>query len=535
MDQGQHDSYESSVNLTTLPTELLVYIISYLSSIHDKTKLRFVLKSLRGVVEGTPSLWKKFVWPYFDSNEECRVKELLKVCGQHIKVLSFPNCRSRMASTMVEMLQYCSNVQHLSLPSTRLDPEQLRKTIHYMKYLQKLEVRANATSDVKCLLQSCCQLKELTITSLTKIGLHLYSCHEPIQIFKLWKEMEFRPSNLNVIAQCALSEYQELVDYVPHLATFLYDTNAVFRMYNIFNNKVPLDFSPTLPEFQMQIEGSGQWVTPCVKLSNFGILGLENQSASMTDCQYGESRFYMVRCCDEPKIVKSTICDNLYCVTYFNFSNFTLLHSGHLEQLAIACPNLHRLNLDGCDRCLNSLQGLQAIASHCHNLQGLNIDGICASALENHILLWKILSGMKLSHLQVEFCILRATVASKEKLICLYQECQTIRGILLNGVCECERPTTEDILMVSHFPSLNYCYLAPFQKDKVPTIVEDVINNCKELRCVCFTLYSSSFNDQPSLKSVHYHNLQQLYIDSPFTDVPDDFMTSISSQLRTVT
>ena len=63
----------------------------------------------------------------------------------------------------------------------------------------------------------------------------------------------------------------------------------------------------------------------------------------------------------------------------------------------------------------------------------------------------------------------------------------------------------------------------------MPTIVEDIINNCKELRCVRFTLCSSSSNDQASLKSVHNHNLQQLYIDSPFIDVPDDFMASISS------
>ena len=32
-----------------------------------------------------------------------------------------------------------------------------------------------------------------------------------------------------------------------------------------------------------------------------------------------------------------------------------------------------------------------------------------------------------------------------------------------------------------------------------------------------------------SLSSTHNHNLQQLYIDSINTDVPDDFMTSVSA------
>ena len=36
----------------------------------------------------------------------------------------------------------------------------------------------------------------------------------------------------------------------------------------------------------------------------------------------------------------------------------------HLEQLAIACPNLQQLNLKENVNCLKSLQGLRAIATH---------------------------------------------------------------------------------------------------------------------------------------------------------------------------
>ena len=84
--------------------------------------------------------------------------EVLKVCGQHIKVLSLPN--SRVPSALIEMLQYCSNVQHLSLPSTILDPE------HHMGCLQTLELKmADSDGDIKHLLLNTGKLKELTIFS----------------------------------------------------------------------------------------------------------------------------------------------------------------------------------------------------------------------------------------------------------------------------------------------------------------------------------------------------------------------------------
>ena len=141
MDQD-NSHQESLVNLLTLPTELLVYIISFLASLRDRVKLRYVSTWLRCVIEGTPSLWREFAWPYYDSCEECSVKEVFKVCGQHVKVVSFPNCKVPLK--LLEILQqYCSNVQHLSLPSTKLYSKQIRETIHLMGCLQALELTAD--------------------------------------------------------------------------------------------------------------------------------------------------------------------------------------------------------------------------------------------------------------------------------------------------------------------------------------------------------------------------------------------------------
>ncbi|XP_065914507.1 uncharacterized protein [Dysidea avara] len=471
MDQCQGNSHEDSLfNLLTLPTELLIYIISFLSSLRDRVKLRYVSRWMRHVTEGTPSLWKEFVWPYYDSREECSVKEVLKVCGQHVKVLSFPYCR--VPSTLVEMLQYCSNVQHLSLPSTKLDPEQLRKSIHHMGCLQTLELKVDNERDIKQLLLITGQLRELSIIS-------DHHFRELLKLFKQWKELDFRPSSFKVFSpEYSICYRNKCLADCATQPTIPTSTTANFRVYDRYS-KVPLCSSPLFPYCQLKVEEFSQVTIPCVKFSDYGLLGLKNDLAVMTDCQYGGRTMYMVRY--QLDVVNRLnhsmhfLCD-LVCVTDVDLTSCYSLRSGHLEQLAIACPNLQRLNLNTCSHCLESLQGLQAIASHCHYLQGLNMGNICTSDVEDHVLLWKILSDMKLSHLTMEFCVLEAKDANKKTLICLYQKCWTIRRIQCGYCSHCRTATYKDTLMLSYFPSLIYCYL------NEPAMVQDLINNCKKLK-----------------------------------------------------
>ena len=515
MDRSQGNSQEKSfVNLSTLPTELLVYIFSFLSSLRERVKLRYVSRWLRCVTEGTPSLWKEFVWPYYGSLEECSVKEVLKVCGQHIKVLSFPN--SRVTPMLEDILQYCSNVQHLSLPLIKLDPEQVRKTVHHMGCLQTLELKVGKVAEIKQLLIDTSQLTELVV--------NLYGYRDSLQVFKHWKGLEFRPSNLKLISSGGYID--DLVSYVTQLTNIPTGTNANFRVYD---KHIPLNFSPSFPIFQLQVEGCGKVTIPCIKLSYFGVLGMENDLALMTDCQYGGRTIYKVKYLHPNILNKITsfihivkLCDLLHSVDLDLSHCYSSLHSGHLEQLATACPTLQRLNLDSCSDCLKSLQGLRAIASHCECLRGLNIGQICISNVEGHVLLWEILSDMKLTHLAMKFCVLRSHKAAITKaLICLYQKCCTIKGIQLN-VCFCKGSSAnKDALMLSYFSSLNYCNLEYKRK---PAMEQDVINNCKELKYVKFSCCQST-----SLNLVHSHNLQQLYISASHTIVPDEFMTSVSA------
>jgi len=103
-------------------------------------------------------------------------------------------------------------------------------------------------------------------------------------------------------------------------------------------------------------------------MCDFGILGLENDFALMTDCQYGGRTMYKASCplnftLDHyllnkinSSIYVAKLCD-LVCATDFDLSHCSL-HYGHLEQLANTCLNLQRLNLSSCYGCLKSLQGL---------------------------------------------------------------------------------------------------------------------------------------------------------------------------------
>ena len=58
----------------------------------------------------------------------------------------------------------------------------------------------------------------------------------------------------------------------------------------------------------------------------------------------------------------------LHSVYYIDLSCANV-HSDNLEQLAIVCPNLHRLNLENNVHCLEDLQGLHAIVHTCKTLR----------------------------------------------------------------------------------------------------------------------------------------------------------------------
>jgi len=137
MDVEYEDGTSPRRTLSSLPIELLICIISLVTA-RDKAKIRNVSQRLRSVVNETPSLWKEFVWPCYHNGDEGCVNNVLKMCGVYVQFLSFPH-RHVTPLKLVKMLGYCSNVIELSLPTTKLDLEQLGKVVKLMTGLQKLD------------------------------------------------------------------------------------------------------------------------------------------------------------------------------------------------------------------------------------------------------------------------------------------------------------------------------------------------------------------------------------------------------------
>jgi len=153
-------------------------------------------------------------------------------------------------------------------------------------------------------------------------------------------------------------------------------------------------------------------------------------------------------------------------LTCFDATYHSEFCSGHLEQLAIACPNLKQISLLKNINCLKSLQGLRSIAHNCKKLQGLNLLHISVRNVEDQVHLWEILSDMKLTHLAVDLCILKHDDAVKERMINLFLQCSVLQGLeVYNDEASCSKCmefVSEDLLQLSHFLMLSYCKLTQF-------------------------------------------------------------------------
>ena len=509
--------------ILSLPTELMVIIISYLTSLRDRIKLRYVSQRLRSVIE-VPSLWYTFVWDYYDSREELCLNSFLKTCGPYIKLLAFPGYV--VPQTLVKMLQYCYNVRHLSLPlpvGTVLHPGEL-EVIRQMKDLHTLNIPWE--TDIKPLLMVCSNLKELTV--------YVYEWEMSSDVYiEEWVSLGFRPPNLNIVfTSNKLPSTTELVQKWKLWNTRL-PVNHIAHLKLFVRFKIPLDISPTLPAFQLQFSPTA--VLPLIQAKNCGINvgSVGDVYLQLTDRCIGNCKVYKASKVtgDYPTVHHTS---SLHSVTHFDITRYVALRYHHLEQLAIACPNLQQLKLRNCYECLRNLNGLNAIANHCPNLKGLNILGISRYNMESQVRLWEILSILKLTHLGVEMCAIslgRHDFVYQDKMTCLYQRCSNLLAI--DSVCsifncgECKSSHFKKSLVLSHFSSLKYCRVS----NSSSTSVQDIISSCTELQC--FSIRSSKFRNL-SLSAVHTCNLQQLFMYSRFIDIPDNFISSVSVHNRLI-
>ena len=501
--------------LVALPIELLVYIFSFVTSTRDRVKLRYISQLLKAAVE-TPSLWRDFIWPHYDFREKRCIENVLKSCGRHVKQLSFPN-----HAIHVKSLQYCNNVLRLSLPSVKLSVNQLRTIMQSMKKLQYLDVLWVSKNGVKLLLLIVGYpvygrtIKELTIREQVKD-----SSRTEALVFLLneWTASMLVPHTLNVVSDGKIG-------HVLHYWWMLFKNSVsqphhhvgYFNLYCAFRNII--DLVPVFPLLRIEISFMPSFNTSFVIAKNCGLSGLEQDHILLNE--HSTANGYVLH----KGVVKNSYhlhrtpmnINNIEFLTRFSATKCGFF-SEHLEQLAIACPNLQQLNLKENVNCLKSLQGLRAIATH-RKLEGLNILEISLGELESCVKLWEILVDLQLTYLAIDLCCLLCSEEdnhTKESIISLHQKCLKLKALESYATCtKCfeveDLLETEELLLQFNFLSLIHC---------VTDI--DNVNIGDRLKYLYYV------SDRHSWEMANC-NLEQVCILADSFSLPDNFMITLSA------
>ena len=488
-----HDDANSS--LSNLPAELLVEIFSYLP-LCDKIRMQYVSPRFKHIME-VPSLWKHFVWPNYEPLQVCSVSKILKSQGEHVRRIFFP--AHVTSANILEMVQHCTKVTHLSLPSYRnLSLVHLEEIVHTMKHLQQLDVFVHG-ADMKSILATTTGVKKLTLRYNGEKG-HFESLLQGIK-----QQGDNLPSVINVHVPCICSVENELLQFwstwsskLPPLEIGLYDSGII-----------QINLYPSIPLMKFRFGPAA--TPPLIKLTDHGILGY---TFHFTDYDhYGEVRHSITALSHGWRSVKEHHFNhiiNLYSVSNVDFSCM-YIRPGHLEQLAIACPNLERINTEGNLNCLQNLKGLRAIVDKCKNLRGINLTKI--RKVECHLLLWELLSSVKkLTHLSIDLNMLthhgNCDDVHKQKLIGLLKSCHALKALeITGGNCL----VYSKAFLHSNFPSLVYVTL----DNECDGLLEYTITNCHQLKYlnylswVIHQRYPIRHLSLPSSNSCH---LQQLYM-----------------------
>ena len=381
-----------------------------------------------------------------------------------------------------------------------------------MKHLQQLDVFVNRVHMESRILATVPGVKKLTLR-------YDYELHDLRRLLTWVKQQGQQGDSLPSVVNLYAPEIEagQLLQFWSSWSSKL--PSFEVGLYEI--SIVPIHLYPSKPKMKFQFGPAA--TPPLIKLSDYGILGLQYDTFHFTDYNhYGEVRHSITAKHYDLDVVKEqhfNRISNLYSVSNIDFcgmGTYMEICPGHLEQLAIACPNLERINLKCATNCLQSLKGLHAIVEKCQNLQGINLVGIHISCVEGNLLLWELLSSVKkLTHLAIDVSTLthhgNCVDVDQQKLIGLLKSCDALKALEVTGVysaVDCKN------ILFSHFPGLVNVRL----RTRCIGSLEYTITNCHRLKYLYYdnqNLYYDNQNHslhQISLPSSSSCHLQQLYI-----------------------
>ena len=525
----EHSDYGRS--LVDLPPEILVKILSYLPT-SDKIKAQYICGKFRDISE-TPLLWRNFRWP---DNEPLQarsftISNFVKAHGEHVRHMFFPSHVTPV--NILLMMRSCGKMTRLSLPyNTRLTLNHLEKIVRVMANLQELDIfiseLINPELDDDTILNFDRDIKRLlNITgNMKKLMLRFYDCLLGYRLVNCIGERVIQRKSLpqviylsfNTLSSVLFEFWSTANIELPSIEIGLYDAK-----------KVPLNLYPSVPVRKFWYASFGFIIPPFVKFSNHGIFGLKYDTFYLNDYDhYGEVRHtvtpqYAEFC--EVKRERLNCIGNLHSVSNIDFSDVDI-YSGHLEQVAIACPNLERLNLMENVRCLQNLEGLRAMVCKCRCLQGLNLSGISVASVESYLLLWELLSSIKkLTHLAIDLCMLTlgdSHNSDRQKVIDMFRRCGNLQALETSSCQHADYENVEDLLFC-HFPSLVYISLT---KSQCKAALNYTVTNCSQLKYFCYT---DCIKDSVALPLSSSCHLQQLCLQSHSTHISASFADVLSA------
>ena len=536
---------DSRVDFMTnwLPTEILLKILFYLP-IRDKITMRYVSRRLRHVSQ-TPSLWKELVWPDYEPRHVRQVSDTLIMYGEHVRRILFPAHVCTAPIEVLEMAHCCTNVIHLSLSNpSKISLDRIEEILCIMPHLQQLDLCIDGRYMV------CTQyslrgnnffegLLKATAARVRKLKLQINKYDNSVCAIAKLKRWANKGNPLPSLIDIFTAEHNEVINYF--LAFWLLSSSKLLsHEISLYSNKrIPMNLYPPMPICTLQ---SGPDATPIIiQLSNHGIMGLGIFCIGKYD-HNGEVRYTIspagsvlrkdpygaVTRVPHP-VLANELCefcngctDILHTLSYVDMS-YSKVWCHNLEQLAIVCPNLQRLNLNGNGECLVRLRGLNSIVHACQNLEGLNLAGIQLPSVSSSSGLWEIISSIKkLTHLAIDLCMLTSYDNDHRRcLINMFKRCHTLKALELYCGVGCSKCINTKDFLFSHFPSLTHCRMSNF----VYSGFKYAIANCHKLKY----LYETNAYEELDEKLSRVCPLQQLYIDAAYFNVTDELARALSA------
>ena len=504
--------YYCSTSLANFPTELLVKILLYLPT-RDRFMMRYVSQRFRDVSE-MPLLCKQCLWNYVPRHVNIISKVLIEH-GEHVRKI------------VRELASHCTQVTHLSLPrDTQLTLDDLEKVVRTMMCLHQLDVFAegNFIQKDESIIPWCNEweikgLLRITATSVKELNLHV--TWFPLAVKKSIKELAWLGYTLPIINIFGDGAVFNLSSLWVKLQEPKYKSSS-FEISWYGYRQIPMNLYPLIPLKRLKF---GPSVTsPFIQLSSYGIVGIMQDIFCLSEYNcFGTVRYILT---PEHKLyhhqnipISYGQMDFVSCVDFSNVG----VNSNHLEQLAVLCPNLQRLNLQGNANCLEHLQGLRAIVHTCQNLEGINLTKILKSRVESLVLLWELFSSLKkLTHLAIDLCLMKSSNANRQKLIInMFKTCQCLKALEIPVTHDCRRCTDVKDFFFCYFPSLTYCRMYCFQYSALTY----AINICPKLKY----LYEKSVCNEILLPLYNNCYLEQLCIYSLSLNLTDELVEVLSA------